>query len=95
MRSLVTIHLICGGVLLWGKDYLLMGLHWRVARNSHVSVFRDPWLLRPHLFKPISVHNPNLALLRVGKMNEMVSRIGKLWTVYYGRWITKSYANSN
>lgn len=54
--------------LLWGRGLLLRGLRWRVSRNSQALVFRDPWLLRPHLFKPISIPNQITSLLRVGQL---------------------------
>lgn len=41
--------------LLWGKDLVAKGVRWRVGNGNSIKVFQDPWLLRPHSFRPITI----------------------------------------
>lgn len=54
--------------LLCGRDLMAKGIRWRIGNGTRVNVFRDPWLLRPHTFKPITVPNQ-------GSLNIMVSEL--------------------
>ncbi|GMN59761.1 hypothetical protein TIFTF001_028862 [Ficus carica] len=47
--------------LLWGRDLLKQGIHWRVGSGRSVSIFRDPCLSRPSSFRPITPANKNTA----------------------------------
>ncbi|XP_075521130.1 uncharacterized protein LOC142554340 [Primulina tabacum] len=41
--------------LLWGRELLVKGIRWRIGSGTRVKVFQDPWLLRSHSFKPITI----------------------------------------
>lgn len=42
--------------LLWGRELFVKGIRCRVGNGRNIQVFNDPWLLRPHSFKPITIH---------------------------------------
>lgn len=52
--------------LVWGRDLLKNGLRWRIGSGSSIRAFKDPWLLRPLTFKPITIPDSQSANLTVG-----------------------------
>lgn len=53
------------GVVSIGDDLLKRGIRWRITAGYNVRVFKDPWLLRPKFFKPITIPRPHHVHLRV------------------------------
>ena len=54
-----------------------LGLRWQVGNGSIIRVFKDPWLARPHSFKPITRPNENDSDIRV---NELVNLASGEWS---------------
>lgn len=42
--------------LLWGREFLLKGLRYRIGDSSSIKTASDPWLPRPNTFKRIVVN---------------------------------------
>ena len=59
--------LICGKVFLQEKELNLGGSRWQIGEGN-ISVFRDPWLPRPSLFRPITLPNSAFTDLRVADL---------------------------
>lgn len=66
-------------IVLWGRELLIKGLRWRIANGDMISVSRDPWLLRPKHFMPIS--NPNQLNKNLRVSDLMHSKGGWHWQV--------------
>lgn len=49
----------------YGEDLLCKGIRWRVGTGNEISVFNDPWLLRPKHFKPITIPKPSHLHIKV------------------------------
>ncbi|KAL0462980.1 UNVERIFIED_CONTAM: hypothetical protein Slati_0185600 [Sesamum latifolium] len=47
---------------------------WRVGSGSHIHVWTDPWIPRPHSFKPVTLVLPSLSNLRVADLIDPICR---------------------
>ena len=54
--------------IVWGRELLKEGLRWRIGDGESVQVFRDPWIPRPTLFRPISRSLSNMENLKVSDL---------------------------
>lgn len=54
--------------LLWGRDLLAKGIRWRIGKGTKVNVFKDPWLLRPTNFKPVTIPDQNSLHMKVSEL---------------------------
>ena len=54
--------------IVWGRELLKEGLRWRIGDGESVQVFKDPWIPRPTLFRPISRFSPTLENLKVSDL---------------------------
>ncbi|KAI4973134.1 hypothetical protein ZWY2020_028842 [Hordeum vulgare] len=51
----------------YGLDLLKRGIIWRVGTGEQIRIWRDPWIPRPHSFRPISMRG-NCRLRRVSEL---------------------------
>ena len=54
--------------IVWGRELLKEGLRWRIGDGESVQVFKDPWIPRPTLFRPISRSSSDTANLKVSDL---------------------------
>lgn len=69
-----------------GRDLLQKGIRWIVGSGDNIRVFKDPWLPRSNLFRPITIPSNEGAEVRVADLvsmtgwdQEPISRV--LWEV--------------
>ncbi|PON31366.1 hypothetical protein PanWU01x14_370480, partial [Parasponia andersonii] len=54
--------------IVWDRYGLKVGLRGKVGYGQSLQVFSDPWLPRPHLFKPITVLSDPTRNLKVSDL---------------------------
>lgn len=70
--------------LLLGRDLLQAAVRWIMGDGCSVWVFRDPWIPRPHLFKPITRPRPDEEEMRVADLMDAASwRLDRVERVFW------------
>lgn len=70
--------------LLLGRDLLQAAVRWIMGDGCSVRVFRDPWIPRPHLFKPITRPRPDEEEMRVADLMDATSwRLDRVEKVFW------------
>ncbi|KAK0577517.1 hypothetical protein LWI29_034297 [Acer saccharum] len=62
--------------LMWGKELLVAGSRWTVGAGTNIRIYKDCWLPRPTIFKPLS--SPVLGELAT--VNQLITPSGS-WNV--------------
>jgi ribonuclease HI len=60
-----------------GLDLLKKGLIWRIGNGNQIRIWRDPWIPRPHTFRPVSKQRS----CRLRRVSELLNGQGE-WNMH-------------